>query len=114
MLKTTSRTIGLSNDSIEFLESQKILNKKNCWNIKNINLYKDKNSKSFLNFESKKSSFYMASYNNFYKTLETSLKKNKLIKIKKKQNQKSFFGVQKKDYEIIIISDKDNFYLKIF
>ena len=108
MLNTTSRTIGLSNDSIEFLESQKILNKKNCWNIKNINLYKDKNSKSFLNFEPKKSSFYMASYNNFYKTLETSLKKNKLIKIKKKQNQKSFFGVQKKDYEIIIISDKDN------
>ena len=47
---TISRTIGLSNDSIEFLESHNILLKKNCWSIKNINLYKNENPKSFLNF----------------------------------------------------------------
>ena len=39
MPNTISRTIGLSNDSIEFLESQKILSKKKCWDIKKINLY---------------------------------------------------------------------------
>ena len=33
MLNTISRTIGLSNDSIEFLESQKILYKKKCFCI---------------------------------------------------------------------------------
>ena len=38
MAITNSRTIGLSNDSIEFLESQRILNKKDCWEIKKINL----------------------------------------------------------------------------
>ena len=38
MLNTFSRTIGLSNDSIEFLESHKILYKKNCWDIEKINL----------------------------------------------------------------------------
>ena len=38
----------------------------------------------------------MTSYNNFYKSLETSLKKNKLIKIKKKKSQKSFFKFFKK------------------
>ena len=48
MLNTVSRTIGLSNDSIEFLESQKILYKKKCWDIEKINLYKDESSKSFL------------------------------------------------------------------
>ena len=90
MSNTISRTIGLSNDSIEFLESQKILNKKNCWDIKKINLYKGESSKSFLNFKSKKNSFFMTSYNDFYKSLETKIKKNKLIKFKKKKNQKFF------------------------
>ena len=112
MLNTSSRTIGLSNDSIEFLESQKILNKKKCWDIKKINLYKGESSKSFLNFDSNKSSFFMTSYNNFYKSLETSIKKNKLFKIKKEQNQKSFIKILKKNYEIIIISDTNNYLFK--
>ena len=109
---TISRTIGLSNDSIEFLESHNILLKKNCWSIKNINLYKGENSKSFLNFGSKKNSFFMVSYNNFFKSLETAIKKKKLIKIKKKNDQKSFLNLLKKNYEIIIISDTNNFLFK--
>ena len=112
MLDTVSRTIGLSNDSIEFLESQKILHKKKCWNIKKINLYKDGSSKSFLNFDSNKSSFFMASYNNFYKSLEASLKKNKLIKFKKEKSRHSFPDLLKKNYEIIIISDTYNYLFK--
>ena len=108
LLNTISRTIGLSNDSIEFLESQKILHKKNCWDIKKINLYKDESSKSFLNFESNKSNFFMASYNDFYKSLEDTLKKNKLIKIKKEKRDNSFLKLLKKNYEIIIISDTNN------
>ena len=85
LTNTISRTIGLSNDSIEFLESQKILFKKKCWGIKRINLYKDESYKSFLNFDSKKGSFFMTYYNNIYKSLDASLKKNKLIKFKKKK-----------------------------
>ena len=108
MHNTISRTIGLSNNSIEFLESQEILFKKRCWDIKKINLYKGENSKSFLNFDSKRSSFFMASYNDFYKSLETLLKKNKLIKIKRKRNQNSFLKIPKKNYEIIIICDTNN------
>ena len=112
MVNTNSRTIGLSNDSIEFLESQKILNKKNCWDIKKINLYKGESTKSFLNFESKKSNFFIASYNNFYKTLEFSLKKNRLIKFKKEKNRKSSLNIVKKNYEIVIISDSNNYLFK--
>ena len=52
-----SRTIGLSNYSIDFLEDEKILKKKDCWVIKEINLYKDDNPEIILNFKSKKSSF---------------------------------------------------------
>ncbi len=105
---TISRTIGLSNDSIEFLENQKILSKKNCWKIKKINLFKGESYKSFLNFNPKNSSFFMSSYNNFYNTLETSLKKNKLIKLKKNNSHNSFFNLIKKNYEIIIITDTNN------
>ena len=84
LISTNSRTIGLSNDSIEFLESQKILYKKNCWNIKKINLYKGESFESFLNFKSDKNTFYMTSYSKFYKKLETKIKNNKLVKIIKR------------------------------
>ena len=114
MSNTISRTIGLSNDSIEFLESQKILYKKKCWDIEKINLYKDESSKSFLNFDSKKSSFFMASYNDFYRSLEASLKRNKLIKVKRKKSQNSFLKILERNYEIIIISDTNNYLFKKF
>ena len=81
---TNSRTIGLSHDNIKFLESQKILNAKDCWKIKKINLYKGESTKSFLNFNPKKGSFFMASYKDFYNSLKASLKNNQLITTKKK------------------------------
>ena len=112
MVNTFSRTIGLSNDSIEFLESQKILYKKKCWDIEKINLYMDESSKSFLNFDSNKSSFFMASYNDFYKSLEASLKKNKLIKIRKEKSHNYSSNLLKKNYEIIIVSDTNNYLFK--
>ena len=112
MAITKSRTIGLSNDSIEFLESQRILNKKDCWEIKKINLYKGESFKSFLNFNPKRGSFFMTSYKNLYKSLEVSLKKNKLIRAKKKSNRKFFLESIKKKYELIIITDTNNFLFK--
>ena len=108
MTNTLSRTIGLSNDSVNFLESYKILNKKDCWDIKQIKLYKEKEPDSFLNFKPDKSSFSMISYNTLYKSLESKLKKNKSIKIKKKKCQSFFLKLIKKNYEIIIITDTNN------
>ena len=108
MTNTLSRTIGLSNDSVNFLESYKILNKKDCWNIKQIKLYKEKEPDSFLTFKPEKSSFSMISYNALYKSLEAKLKKNKHIKIKKKKYQSFFPKLIKKNYEIIIITDTNN------
>ena len=108
MKSTLSRTIGLSNDSVNFLESYKILNKKDCWNIKQIKLYKDNEPDSFLNFKPDKNSFSMISYNILNESLETKLKRNKRIKIKN-SNHKSFFSkLLNKNYEIIIITDTNN------
>ena len=109
---TISRTIGLSNDSINFLESQKILYKKNCWDIKQINLYKGASLKSFLNFKSEKRCFFMTSYNNFYKSLDDKVKKSKLFKIKKKNQRISFSNIAKKNYELIITADTNNLFFK--
>ena len=112
--RTTSRTIGLSNYSIDFLEEEKILKKTDCWNIKEINLYKDESPDIFLNFKPKKNSFFMTNYNYFYKTLETKIKKNKLVKFKKSTTQKQLLDLKKKNYEIIIITDTNNFLFKKF
>tara|TARA_B100000963_G_scaffold360772_1_gene392998 strand:+ start:1192 stop:2289 length:1098 start_codon:yes stop_codon:yes gene_type:complete len=106
--KTASRTIGLSNESINFLDDQKILNKKSCWDIKQINLYKGDDTKSFLNFKSKDNNFYMTSYNSFFRLLEKKLKKNQLIKFKHIQNEKFYLNLFKKRYEIIINTDTRN------
>ena len=111
---TNSRTIGLSNYSIDFLESEKILPKKDCWDIKQINLYKDKNPETFLNFKSKSNNFFMTTYNYFYKYLETKIKKNKLVKFKKYRNQKQLLDLKKKNYEIIIVTDTNNYLFKKF
>ncbi len=108
LTKTFSRTIGLSNESIDFLDNQKILNKKKCWDIKQINLYKGDDTKSFLNFKSKDNNFYMTSYNNFFNSLEKKLKKNRLIKFKNIQNKEFYLKLDKKRYEIIINTDTKN------
>lgn len=106
--KTFSRTIGLSNESIDFLEEQKILNKKKCWGIKEINLYKEDCAKSFLNFKPEKNSFFMTSYNNLYESLDRKLKKNKSIKFKKIQNKEFYLKLFERNYEIVINTDTSN------
>ena len=112
MKSTLSRTIGLSNDSVNFLESYKILNKKDCWNIKQIKLYKENEPDSFLNFKTDKNSFSIISYNVLNESLETKLKKNKRIKIKRRKYESFYPKLLKKNYEIIIITDTNNFLFK--
>ncbi len=107
-----SRTIGLSNDSINFLEDQKIYKKKNCWDIKQINLYKDDSYKKFLKFKSEKNSFYMVSYNHFYNSLNSNLRKKKFLKFKKILNKNDYLKLTKKNYELIINTDTKNLLFK--
>ena len=56
----------------------------------------------------------MTNYNHFYKTLETKIKKNKLVKFKKSTTQKPFLDLKKKNYDLIIITDTNNFLFKKF
>ena len=105
--KKNSRTIGLSNNSINFLEIEKIFKKKNCWSIKKINLYKGKKNKKFLSFEPINNCFFIAYYYKLYNSIEADLKKNKLIKLYKK-NQDDSLKCLNRDYELIINTETDN------
>ena len=106
-IKNSYRFIGLSNNSIEFFEKQKIFSKRICWPIKKINLYKGKNPKKFFSFSDNNNYFFMASNKKLYSTLERKIKKNKLFKLIKKNNDYSL-KLLKKNYEIIINTETNN------
>ena len=105
--KKNSRTIGLSNDSINFLEREKIFSKKDCWSIKKINLYKGKEIKKFLSFNPSNNCFFIAHYSKLYNSIESNLKKNYLIKLRKKERDDSLKFLNQ-NYELIINTETDN------
>ena len=105
--KKNTRTIGLSNNSINFLEKEKIFKKKNCWSIKKINLYKGEKNKKFLSFEHSNNCFFIAYYYKLYNSLEADLKKSNLIKLHKK-NQDESLKCLNRNYELIINTETDN------
>ena len=67
---------------------------------------------SFLNFKTDKNSFSIISYNVLNESLETKLKKNKRIKIQRRKYEGFYQKLLKKNYEIIIITDTNNFLFK--
>ena len=48
-----SRTIGLSNSSIDFLKKENILKANNTWKVNEIELYRQPKSKNFLTLNQK-------------------------------------------------------------
>ena len=108
--KMETRTIGITEDNINFISSN-IKNLKNySWNIDNIKIYTESDiNYETLNFNSeKKFHFSIIKYSNLYKLLERNLKKCKNFKTffvsKKKINQ----IMQNKKYDLIINSDFKN------
>ena len=105
--RKNSRTIGLSNNSVDFLEKEKIFIKKNCWSIKKINLYKGKEIKKFLSFNPTNNCFFITYYSKLYNLIESNLKKNNLIKFYKKKQDNSLKFLNH-NYELIINTETHN------
>ena len=108
--KMETRTIGITEDNINFISSN-IKNLKNySWNVDNIKIYTERDiNYETLNFNSeKKFHFSIIKYSNLYKLLERNLKKSKNFKTffvsKKKINQ----IIKNKKYDLIINSDFKN------
>ena len=108
---SSSRTIGISKNNLEFFESEIIkLPKKITWEIKNIEIYSEKSKKNkLLNFEQNKNNlFYMIKNDQLYKVLNSELIKNKFFK-RTIINQNNFYeNLIKKNYDLIINCDQDN------
>ena len=109
---SSSRTIGLSKNNLEFFEKNIIkIPKKIKWEIKKIEIYSEKLRKNkILNFENKnKNLFYMIKNQDLYNFLNDKLSKNKFFK-KKIIKDKSFFEkiLKKDNYDLIINCDQNN------
>ncbi|MDB9738791.1 FAD-dependent monooxygenase [Candidatus Pelagibacter sp.] len=112
---TPSRTIGISKNNLEFFKKEIYeISKQKCWKIKKIEIYSQKlKNENLLNFENTKNElFYMVKNDELYKSLKKKLFKSELFKstiIKKTFYEKQ---LNKKEYDLIINCDSNNFLAK--
>ena len=79
---TPSRIIGISKKNLEFFKKEIYkIPKKNCWEIKKIEIYSQKlKNENLLNFENKKNDlFYMVKNDELYKSLKKKVYKSKFF-----------------------------------
>ena len=115
---SSSRTIGISKDNLEFFKKEILNISKNLlWEIKKIEIYSEKLEKeNLLRFGNDKDNlFYMIKNIDLYEALISKLSKNKFFnKCTIKKN--SFYTdlLKKKNYDLIINCDSSNFLSKKF
>ena len=113
-----SRTIGISKKNIEFFNNNVINIKKLLWKLNKIEIFTENlTNQKVLNFENKQEQLFSIVRNyNLYDLLDLSLKKNKLFKKLKTQDEEVLV---KKNYDLIINCDMNHkitnrfFYKKI-
>ncbi len=112
---TPSRTIGISKNNLEFFKKEIYkISKRNCWEIKKIEIYSQKlKDGNLLSFENKKNDlFYMVKNDDLYGSLKREIFKDKFFNssiIKKNFNEEM---LNKKEYDLIINCDSNNFLAK--
>jgi 2-octaprenyl-6-methoxyphenol hydroxylase len=108
----STRTIGMSKNNLEFFKKEIYeLPKKITWEIKQIEIYSEKLKKNkILNFENNnKNLFYMIKNDEFYKSLNKALLKNKFFKKKLIKNENFYEKLLKENkYNLIINCDQGN------
>ena len=115
---SSNRTIGISKSNLEFFKKE-ILNiqKKFFWEIKKIEIFSEKIKKdNLLSFENDQDKlFYMVKNDNLYKSLISSISKNKFFK-KKIIKKNSFYNdlIKKNKFDLIINCDSNNLLAKKF
>jgi 2-octaprenyl-6-methoxyphenol hydroxylase len=115
---SSSRTIGISRNNLEFFRKNIYkIPKNNFWEIKKIEIYSEKLGKeNLLKFESNKDNlFYMVKNDDLYELLISEISKNKFFK-KKLINKNSFYLnlLNKNKYDLIINCDSGNFLSRKF
>jgi len=108
--KMETRTIGITEDNINFISKNLKNLKRYSWTIDNIKIYTEGDINfETLNFEAeKKFHFSIIKYSDLYKLLERNLKKSKKFKTFFVSKKKLIRIVQNKKYDLIINSDFKN------
>ena len=108
-----SRTLGISKSNVDYFNNEIINIKKILWEIKNIKIYTEKDSKNeLLNFDNKNKQIFSIIRNyQLKKLLLKKLKKNKFIKFKNIINSKEII---KQDYKLIINCNPNHQFTKKF
>ena len=112
---TSNRTIGISKDNLEFFNREIYkIPKKNCWGIKKIEIFSQKlKNETLINFENKKNDlFYMIRNDELYGQLDKKICNNKFFKRKIIKNNFNEELLKKKNYDLIINCDPNNFLAK--
>ena len=112
---STNRTIGISKNNFEFFKEKIFqISKNNYWKINKIEIFTDKiNTENLLKFENDKNNlFYIIKNDELLKSLQSNLIKSKFFKKKilKKNINEEFLN--KKEYDLIINCDANNFLAK--
>ena len=115
---SSSRTIGISKNNLEFFRKEiHKISKNFFWEIKKIEIYSEKQEKeNLLRFEKDKENlFYMVKNNDLYKSLVNKTSENKFFK-KKLIKKDSFYQnlLKNNKYDLIINCDSNNFLSKKF
>jgi len=111
--KDKSRTIGISNSNVEFLNKNIFNIEKFSWNIKKIEIYSENfNNEKIFEFKKKDQRLFSVVNNNILiSNLTSKLKKSKFIKFKKKIIN---YRLTNKKYNLIINCDIKNDFTKKF
>jgi len=115
---SSSRTIGISKNNLEFFKKEILNISKNFfWKIKKIEIFSEKLEKeNLLRFENDQDElFYMVKNDNLYKSLIKKISKNKFFK-KSLIKKDSFYTdlLKKNKFDLIINCDSNNFLTKKF
>ena len=115
---SSSRTIGISKDNLEFFKKEILNISKNFfWKIKKIEIFSEKLEKeNLLRFENDHDElFYMVKNDNLYKSLIKKISTNKFFK-KSLIKKNSFYTdlLKKNKFDLIINCDSNNFLTKKF
>ena len=112
------QTLGISKTNIDFFNQNILSIKKLLWNINKIEIFSENlNDEKVIDFEdNNKKLFFIVRNFDLYKNLNNNLKKNELVKFKKKLNS---FNVIQEDYKLIFNCDYNhpiskNFFYKKF
>ncbi len=103
--KNRTRTIGISNENIKFINREIENIEKYLWNINKIEIFSQNlNNKKILEFQDHNCLFALFKNDKLYDYFYSKLKKEKLFKLRKK------FNIE--DYKLVINCEKNNLFSK--